>query len=102
MPPLSLRLPDELGQRLDQEALREGVPRSEIARQAISDYLARREQERFMAELAGAARSLAENAEARREVEQLQEDSAPLDAESIEAGERTAGDAPATKTRWWK
>ena len=51
MPALSLRLPDELEHRLVEEAHREGVPRSEVARQAISDYLARRERERFMTEL---------------------------------------------------
>ena len=52
---LSLRLPDEIEARLDAEARREGVARSEVARAAIVEFLDRRERDRFLAEIARAA-----------------------------------------------
>ena len=55
MPALSLRLSDELDHRLAEEAERVGLPRSEVARQAIADYLARCEREWFMAALVAEA-----------------------------------------------
>ena len=55
MPALSLRLPEDLDHRLEDEARLERLPRSEVVRIAITDYLARRERERFMAELVAAA-----------------------------------------------
>lgn len=57
MPALSLRLPEELDQRLETEARLEQQPRSEVVRIAIVDYLARRERERFMADLVAEART---------------------------------------------
>ncbi|MBL8199493.1 MAG: ribbon-helix-helix protein, CopG family [Chromatiales bacterium] len=47
---MSLRLPEELEVRLDREAARSGRGRSEIARTAIAEYLARQEREQFVAE----------------------------------------------------
>ncbi len=89
MPALSLRLPDELEHRLEEEAHRAGVPRSEVARQAISDYLARRERERFMAELVAEARTGYGIAALRDEALALAEDALPAEDET-DAG------------RWWK
>ena len=57
MPALSLRLPDELESRLDAEARRAGVPRSEVVRAAIEEFLSRRERERFMANFVAEARA---------------------------------------------
>jgi predicted transcriptional regulator len=54
---ISLRLPDELERLLAREAELEQKGRSEIAREAIADYLARRERERFLGEIARAARA---------------------------------------------
>jgi len=51
MAAISVRLPDQLESRLTSEAAIEGKGRSEVARDAIADYLARREHERFMAEM---------------------------------------------------
>jgi predicted transcriptional regulator len=73
MPALSLRLPDELDHRLAEEAEREGLPRSEVARQAIADYLARCERERFMAELVAEAQAGYANDAIRREALELAE-----------------------------
>ncbi|MHB8708790.1 MAG: ribbon-helix-helix protein, CopG family [Desulfuromonadales bacterium] len=89
MPALSLRLTDELEHRLEEEAHREGVPRSEVARQAISDYLARRERERFMNELVAEARAGYGIAAIRDEALALAEDALVSDDEVDDE-------------RWWK
>ncbi|HET6628662.1 MAG TPA: ribbon-helix-helix protein, CopG family [Woeseiaceae bacterium] len=54
---VSIRLPKDVQTRLAQEAERVRRPKSEIAREAIVDYLARMERERFLGEIARAARS---------------------------------------------
>jgi len=105
MPALSLRLSDELEHRLEEEAHREGVPRSEVARQAISDFLSRREKERFTAELVAAAKSLVENTEALQEASALAEEALPLDREALDVVEsRKPGDPWPGENgkRWWK
>jgi predicted transcriptional regulator len=89
MPAFSLRLPDDLEHRLEEEAHREGVPRSEVARQAISDYLARRERERFMNELVAEARAGYGIAAVRGEAMALAEDALASDDETDDE-------------RWWK
>lgn len=105
MPSLSLRLPDDLEQRLDKEARLEGVPRSEVARAAIDDFLARRERERFLAELVAEARAAYGNQKIRGEASALAEefldsDNAALDlAEGREAG---AGEPDESGESWWK
>lgn len=88
MPALSLRLPEELDQRLAEEARLEGVPRSDVARNAISDYLARRERERFMAELVAAAGAMARNPAAADEARELNEEFLPIDNETLDLAER--------------
>ena len=55
MPLISIRLPDDIEARLAREAEREQRPKSELAREAIVDYLQRIERERFIAEIARAA-----------------------------------------------
>lgn len=54
---VSIRLPEEIETRLAQEAERARRPKSEIAREAIVDYLERVERERFLGEIARASRS---------------------------------------------
>ena len=53
---VSIRLPDDLEAQLAREAARAQRPKSEIARDAIADYLERIERERFLSEIARAAR----------------------------------------------
>ena len=55
MPLVSIRLPDDVDEGLAREAQRTQRPKSEIARDAIVDYLLRTERERFLAEIARAA-----------------------------------------------
>ena len=57
MPLVSIRLPDDIEERLAREADRLQRPKSELARDAIVDYLDRLERERFLGEIARAARA---------------------------------------------
>jgi len=54
---LSIRLSEDLKQRLDAEARREGIARSEVARVAIAEYLTRRERGRLVADFVAEART---------------------------------------------
>jgi metal-responsive CopG/Arc/MetJ family transcriptional regulator len=98
MAALSLRLPDDLDMKLAREAETEGRPRSELAREAIAEYIARREKERFIADMVQAARALASDPAAREESLQLANDLADDGLDAVVAGERAAGiDAD----KWW-
>lgn len=57
MPLVSIRLPDDVEARLAREADRLERPKSELARDAIIDYLERLERERFLGEISRAARA---------------------------------------------
>jgi hypothetical protein len=57
MPILSLRLPDDVDAWLGREAVTAERPKSEIARDAIVEYLRRVERDRFLGAIARAARS---------------------------------------------
>ncbi|WNB73934.1 MULTISPECIES: CopG family transcriptional regulator [Methylomonas] len=102
MPILSLRLPDDVEANLKAEAQLEGKSQSEMARLAITEYLARRERERFMAEMVAAARALANDPQARAEALQIAADfdAADDDLDRIIADERAAGIDPDEK--WWE
>jgi len=103
MPALSLRLPEDLDRRLEEEAHREGLPRSEVARQAISDYLARRERERFMSELVSEARAAYTDDTLRREALEMAEDFLESDNEALDKAEgRKPGEPERHEERWWK
>lgn len=54
---ISLRLPDEIDRQLGREAEAAQRPKSEIARDAIMAYLSHQHRERFLAEIARAARA---------------------------------------------
>ena len=51
MSAISLRIPDDIERRLDAESNASGVTRSDLARTAITEFLQRRERERFMQQL---------------------------------------------------
>jgi predicted transcriptional regulator len=97
---LSLRLADDIDQRLAQEAEAEGRSRSEVARAAIVEYLDRRERERFMAEMVAAARALAGDPLASQESLEIANDLADEGLDAITEAERAAGIDPAEK--WWR
>lgn len=100
MPVISLRLPDDLEARLAKEAEMTGKPRSELAREAIADHLARREQERFMTELATAARTLADNPEARRETLEIAETGVDDGLDTLAGTGRASGTE--STIPWWR
>lgn len=102
MPAISLRLPDDVEANLKAEAQLEGKSQSEIARLAITEYLARRERERFMAEMVEAARALANGPQARAEALQIAADFDAVDdgLDRLIAEERAAGIDPDEK--WWE
>lgn len=101
MAAISIRLPDELDTQLAREAAREHKPRAEIARDAIADYLARKERERFMAEIVAAASALAADPNAAAESREIASDFDAIDGglDAIIESERTAGINPNQK--WW-
>jgi metal-responsive CopG/Arc/MetJ family transcriptional regulator len=101
MPALSLRLPEDLDLRLGDEARLERLPRSEVVRIAIVDYLARRERERFMAELVAEAHTAYADESVRRTALELAEEGMATSNEALDIAEgRKRGAKPAEK--WWK
>jgi predicted DNA-binding protein len=87
---VSIRLPDDVEARLAREAERAQRPKSEIAREAIVDYLQRLDRGRFLDEIARAARM-------RGDAEALESaaEALPLDNESLDIVEGVA--EPRTK-----
>lgn len=79
---VSIRLPDDVEARLAREAERAQRPKSEIARDAIVDYLERLERERFLAEIARAARARGDD-----EALEVANEALPTDNEALEIGE---------------
>ena len=84
---LSLRLPEDLENQLDAEARREGVPRSEIARTAIAEFLERKERERYIGAFVAEARAAYADGRIREEAVALAEEAVPLDNEGLRVAE---------------
>ncbi|MBI5484559.1 MAG: ribbon-helix-helix protein, CopG family [Deltaproteobacteria bacterium] len=105
MPALSLRLPEELDQRLETEARIEQQPRSEVVRIAIVDYLARRERERFMAELVAEARAAYADATIRHDAMEMAEEGITTSNEAMDIVDKdTSSLSPSANQteKWWK
>ncbi len=101
---LSLRLTEDLQARLDDEARREGVGRSEVARTAIAEFLDRKERERYIAAFVAEAREAYSHSEIRTEALALAEEALSLDNEGLRVAEsrgryKGAGGAQAKKAR---
>lgn len=98
---LSVRLPDEVESGLEREAEISGKNRSDLVRDAIGEYLTRRDRDRFMDEMVRAAKALYSNPDAVKEAREIQADFDAVDnsIEMIEAEERAAGIDPNEK--WW-
>jgi predicted transcriptional regulator len=84
---LSLRLPEELESRLDEEARREGVGRSEVARTAIAEFLDRKARERYIAAFVAEAQAAYADAGIREEARALAKEALPLDNEGLRVAE---------------
>jgi len=94
---LSIRLPEPLDRKLDDEARDEGKSRSELAREAIAELIERRERERFLATLAAEAREVRDAPESRR----IAEEFLVAENEALDGSEGWGeGDDP--DERWWE
>ena len=67
MATFSIRLPDDLERSLDEEARRADRKRADVVREAITEYIARQERERFMTEVVDEARRAYADPDIRRE-----------------------------------
>jgi metal-responsive CopG/Arc/MetJ family transcriptional regulator len=102
---VSLRLPDELEQKLDAEADRSGQPRSQLIRDAIAELIARRERERVLAEVTAAARVLASDPTALAEARRISEDFVEAENDALDVAEGRRPGQPWREElgeRWWK
>lgn len=89
MATLNMRLDDELERRLAREAEIADRTRSELARAAIAAFLEQRERERFLAEIARAARERGSH-----EALAIAEEALPTDNEALELAEGRSGRQP--------
>jgi len=101
---ISLRLSDHLERKLGDEARLCGQPRSQLIREALEELLARREHQRFVAELVAAARALAADAEASRESLEMATDFLPAENAALRRAEAAPATAPENVPgfeAWW-
>jgi hypothetical protein len=97
---LTLRLPDDLDNRLTRFAKSEDISRSELEK-----FLLDAERERIMSEMTAAFRVLATNPKARAESLAIAEEFLPLDIESLEISEGRKPGEPLPEESgegWWK
>lgn len=98
---ISIRLPEDIEQQLNEEARFSDRNRSEVVREAVGEYLGRRRKDRLIAEMKNAARTLYTDPETAAEARRIQQDLDAVDSteQQIEAEERAAGIDPHKK--WW-
>jgi predicted transcriptional regulator len=92
MSTVSLRIPDELDERLNQEARRENRPRSELLREALIEYLERKEKERCLSDFVAEARTGYGHPEVARDARTIAEDFLELENEALNNADE----------KWWK
>ena len=83
----SLRLPEDLESKLDEEARLEGVARSEVARTAIAEFLERKARERHIAAFVAEAQAAYADPRIRDEALTLAKEALPLDNEGLGVAE---------------
>lgn len=98
MATISLRLPEDIEAHLAEEARLEGRPRSEVVREAIVDYLARRERERFMAQVVAEARAAYDTPAIREETQTLLQEAESASNEALEQSEKQGP----SDSDWWR
>ncbi len=92
MTTVSLRIPDELDEKLNREARRENRSRSELLREALGEYLERREKERFVSELVAEARAGYGDPDVAGDARTIANDFLELEDESLDDADE----------KWWK
>ncbi len=93
MSTLSLRIPDDLDRRLEEEASREHKSRSELVREAVADYLVRKEKERFLSDFVAEARAGYRNAAILQDAQTIADAFLPVENEALD---------PPPEEKWWK
>jgi predicted transcriptional regulator len=104
MAALSIRLSDDLEQKLSREASLSGQPRSQLIREALETLLATRQRQRSEAALTAAARALAQDPAASQEALAIAADFLPAENEAlarVEASEVEASEI-GDKQNWWR
>lgn len=99
---LSVRLPEDIESGLDREAELSGRNRSDLVREAVGEYLARKQRERLIEEMERAARAVYADSEVVAEARQIQQDFDAIDdsVKWVEAEERATGADAGDK--WWE
>ena len=72
---------------LDEEARREGVARSEVARAAIAEFLERKARERYVAAFVAEAKAAYADPDVRKEALAMAAEALPLDNEGLRVAE---------------
>jgi metal-responsive CopG/Arc/MetJ family transcriptional regulator len=99
---ISLRLPDALERQLAREAELAGRSRSELIRDALAQFVAQQERERFLAQYVAEARAAYRNPEIRREALELAEDFLPAENAAADLADgRQPGEPWEQDERWW-
>lgn len=96
---LSIRLPPEIDRCLREEARLSHKNRSEIARDAITEYIRRRARERYMADLVQEIRVAYGIPTIRQEAAAIADEASSDGLDAIVKAEHTAGLDPDEK--WW-
>ena len=105
MSTLSIRLSDDLEQRLEQEAELSQKKRSALVREAIVEHLQRLERERFMSEFLTEVETAYSEPALREEALVLAEEAIKLDNEALDLAESHKPGEPWPEElgeRWWK
>jgi metal-responsive CopG/Arc/MetJ family transcriptional regulator len=97
---LSVRLPPDVARELDREAELCGKSRSDLVREAVGEYVTRRQRERLLAQLANEMRNGYGDAAVRRESLEIADSTAGDGLAAIVADEIAAGLNP--DEQWWK
>jgi len=92
MSTVSLRIPDDLDEKLNQAARRENRSRSELLREAVIEYLERMEKERFLNDFVAEAREGYGNSGVTRDARTIADDFLELENEALDD----------TDEKWWK
>ena len=95
----SIRLPDDIESGLSEEAERSNRSKSEVIRDALTEYLRQQAHERFLAQMEAAARALGSDAKSRGEALETAEEFLVLDNEALAVGEPRAEYKVTRRTR---
>ena len=97
---ISVRLPEEVEAALEREAHLSHRSRSEFVREAITEYVARQERQRFQEQMASAAKALAADGDSCGEALDIAEGA--LDDGLDRDAERHDNDPVGPGERWWR